>query len=160
MLCFCAAQVDAEVALKEMRDRITLEMDNVQEAILHQSVARQDADEVARAAVPAPILEVWRILSDERDIMQDSQRENRSVSLPSPDAPVHKDQYVASTALLLHCPAMSKSHWGSSSFMFLANGCRGLALDGTSAFFFAGWRLLLRETGIAAANLLGKFEAA
>eukprot|EP00283_Hemiselmis_rufescens_P003058 CAMPEP_0173425832 /NCGR_PEP_ID=MMETSP1357-20121228/5446_1 /TAXON_ID=77926 /ORGANISM="Hemiselmis rufescens, Strain PCC563" /LENGTH=294 /DNA_ID=CAMNT_0014389357 /DNA_START=37 /DNA_END=921 /DNA_ORIENTATION=- len=75
-------EVDAEVALREMRSEITLEMDNVQESILHQSVARQKADEEARAAVPAPIVEVWRILSDERDIMQEAQRENRERCLP------------------------------------------------------------------------------
>jgi hypothetical protein len=74
--------VDAEVALVEMKEKITLEMDKVQEAILHQSVARQDADEASRAAVPAPILEVWRILSDERDILQEAQRENRERCLP------------------------------------------------------------------------------
>ena len=66
----------------EMKEKITLEMDKVQEAILHQSVARQDADEASRAAVPAPILEVWRILSDERDILQEAQRENRERCLP------------------------------------------------------------------------------
>uniref|UniRef100_A0A6T8PNQ3 Uncharacterized protein n=1 Tax=Hemiselmis andersenii TaxID=464988 RepID=A0A6T8PNQ3_HEMAN len=75
-------EVDAEVALREMRSEITLEMDNVQESILHQSAARQTADEQARAAVPAPILEVWRILSDERDVMQEAQRENRERCLP------------------------------------------------------------------------------
>mmetsp|Transcript_8665 Transcript_8665/g.16838 ORF Transcript_8665/g.16838 Transcript_8665/m.16838 type:complete len:294 (-) Transcript_8665:591-1472(-) len=75
-------EVDAEVALREMRNEITLEMDNVQEAILHQSVARQRADEESRAAVPAPVMEVWRVLSDERDIMQEAQRENRERCLP------------------------------------------------------------------------------
>eukprot|EP00281_Chroomonas_sp_CCMP1168_P023055 CAMPEP_0206231768 /NCGR_PEP_ID=MMETSP0047_2-20121206/11027_1 /ASSEMBLY_ACC=CAM_ASM_000192 /TAXON_ID=195065 /ORGANISM="Chroomonas mesostigmatica_cf, Strain CCMP1168" /LENGTH=288 /DNA_ID=CAMNT_0053655397 /DNA_START=27 /DNA_END=893 /DNA_ORIENTATION=- len=75
-------EVDAEVQLRQMKDHITLQMDDVQESILHQSVARGEADDALRASIPAPILEVWRVLSDERDVMQAAGAETRERCLP------------------------------------------------------------------------------
>merc|ERR1712216_107833 len=61
-------EVDAEILLEQMRVDIQFQMDRRQEELLHQSRARLEEDPAGRATIPAPILEVWRLLADEKDV--------------------------------------------------------------------------------------------
>jgi len=53
-----------------------------QEALVYQSELRLKEDLAARATIPAPVLEVWRLLADEKDVWEGLALENRERLLP------------------------------------------------------------------------------
>jgi len=75
-------EVDAEIQLVQMREEITAMMDLAQERLLEQSQNRLDEDLSFRHSIPAPVLESWRILQDEKNIMEGGQSETRERLMP------------------------------------------------------------------------------
>eukprot|EP00293_Proteomonas_sulcata_P000682 CAMPEP_0184322866 /NCGR_PEP_ID=MMETSP1049-20130417/127021_1 /TAXON_ID=77928 /ORGANISM="Proteomonas sulcata, Strain CCMP704" /LENGTH=273 /DNA_ID=CAMNT_0026644151 /DNA_START=51 /DNA_END=869 /DNA_ORIENTATION=- len=63
-------EVDAEIQLAQMREYIMGQMDLRQEELLYQSQVRVQEDLELRQTFPAPVLEVWRVLADEKDVME------------------------------------------------------------------------------------------
>lgn len=49
---------------------------------MYQSELRLKEDLAARATIPAPVLEVWRLLADEKDVWEGLALENRERLLP------------------------------------------------------------------------------
>jgi len=75
-------EVDAEIQLAQMREEVTKQMDLCQEQLIYQSQVRVADDLAFRETIPEPILHMWRILQDEKDIMEGQQGEARERCLP------------------------------------------------------------------------------
>ena len=75
-------EVDAEIALEQMKEEVTLGMDVASAQLETDSNMRLETDTVARETIPAPILEVWRIINDEKDIWEGLSLGSRERLLP------------------------------------------------------------------------------
>ena len=75
-------EVDAEIALEQMKEEVTLGMDVASAQLATDSSMRLETDTVARETIPAPILEVWRIINDEKDIWEGLSLGSRERLLP------------------------------------------------------------------------------
>jgi len=76
------AEVDAEIQLKELQNQINHECDRCQEGLLIVSQDRFKEDINFRETIPDQLLSTWRILNDEKDVMQGIQEESRYRLLP------------------------------------------------------------------------------